>query len=118
MAERAHPHEGRFVGVRCDGRTAIPSGEAPERPAATVYERLHGWLMTQRTETGFRFAEGREQTLISTSCGILLLESLDHLGDFSTDQKDLWRQDLQRCQDEATGLFCDPVLDRFPLDSN
>lgn len=87
-------HEVRFVGGRREAPREDSTGLPPQEHGAVV-ARLHRWAMSQATATGFRFAAGGEETLVSTSCGVLLLDGLGRLGEVSGEQREAWTRTLQ-----------------------
>lgn len=106
--------EVRLVARRRDESLA----EAPlESEAHKIHERAYYWLQATRTETGFRFTEGSGQSLLATCFGILLLEGLRKLQDIPTTERNSWSAYLQGCQDADSGLFLDPLLEHFPVES-
>jgi glycosyltransferase involved in cell wall biosynthesis/SAM-dependent methyltransferase len=106
--------EVRFVGRR----RADARAESPWRVESDdVHERAYAWLLTLRRKDGFCFAEGTSRSLIATCCGILILEGLGKLQHISQEDHDSWALYLQSCQDAGSGLFRDPLLDDFPVES-
>ncbi len=95
-----------------DALAQIPGDQG----AHSVYERSYNWLLTLKCGSGFRSAEGKEQSLIATCCGILMLEGLGKLQSISEEERVAWGSYLQGCQDADSGLFADP-LDRFPAET-
>jgi glycosyltransferase involved in cell wall biosynthesis/SAM-dependent methyltransferase len=105
--------------VRFVGRRANAGAQSPWRlETAHIHERAYDWLLTLKRKDGFCFATGTQQSLIATSCGILILEGLGKLQHIPQEDRDSWALYIQKCQDVNSGLFRDPLLDDFPVESD
>jgi glycosyltransferase involved in cell wall biosynthesis/SAM-dependent methyltransferase len=106
--------EARFVGQR---REQVDESE--ERAASTVmFDRVYVWTLSLIGDRGVRFTAGGEETLIATSCAVLILEGIRRLQDVPLSLRDRWIEYVQGCQRAEDGLFVDPLLERFPVTSN
>ena len=106
--------EARFVGQR---REQIEESE--ERAASTVmFDRVYKWMLSLIGHQGVRFTAGGEETLIATSCAVLILEGIDRLQAVPPALREQWIAYLQECQRADDGLFVDPLLERFPIAGN
>ncbi|MDQ3007720.1 MAG: hypothetical protein M3R47_20365, partial [Chloroflexota bacterium] len=91
-----------------DALAQIPGDQG----AHDVYERSYNWLLTLKCGSGFRSADGKEQSLIATCCGILMLEGLCKLQSVSPEERLSWGSYLQGCQDSESGFVVGPLLDQ------
>ncbi|MFQ3684816.1 methyltransferase domain-containing protein, partial [Roseiflexus sp.] len=106
--------EVRFVGQRREQ----PTEEGGIRmPSTLMFDRVYDWVLSLTGERGIRFAESSEETVIATSCGVLVLEAINRLQDVPSDLRNRWIAYLQNCQRATDGLFIDPLLERFPITS-
>lgn len=79
--------------------------------------RASRWLAEMATPAGFRFCAGGEATLSSTAVGVLLAEGLGAMSDLPLDWK-RFAESIRTAQDEATGLFIDPLFAQVPLEGD
>ena len=79
--------------------------------------RVNKWLEGMRAGNGFRFAAATPRTLLSTCIAILLHEGLESLEGVSPQERKSWCLYVQSCQDPSSGLFLDPLLEQFPVES-
>lgn len=79
--------------------------------------RTSRWLAEMATPAGFRFSRGGEATLSSTAVGVLLAEGLGAMSDLPVDWK-RFAESIRTAQDEATGLFIDPLFAQVPLEGD
>mgnify|MGYP005845078927 FL=1 len=106
--------EARFVGRR---RERLDEGEFTRVTSTMIFDRVCEWTLSLVGERGVRFTVGGEESIISTSCAVLILEGIDRLQDVPSSLRDRWIAYLQSCQRPCDGLFVDPLLERFPIES-
>lgn len=82
-----------------------------------VNRRALEWLLKLATPDGFRFTDGGETTLTSTAIGVLLAEGLGALDRLPQGRHKISARILS-AQEEATGLFIDPLFASVPLEGN
>jgi len=87
-----------------------------DKGAHDVYERAGNWLQTLKNGSGFCLAEGKDQSLIATCSGILMLEGLGKLQSISEEERSAWGSYPQGCQDADSGLFADPSRDQSTVE--
>ena len=98
---------------RPEARVARPSS-----PFATdMISRALAWLRTMQEAAAFRFSNQSPPTLISTAVAVLVLEGAGELDSVPDVDRLSIVQYLRDCQDPDTGLFLDPLVKRFPIES-
>ena len=107
--------EARFVGQR---REQPDEQEVKRMTSTMMFDRVYEWTLSLIGERGVRFTAGGEETLIATSCAVLILEGIDRLQVVSPALREQWIAYLRGCQRTDDGLFVDPLLERFPVVSN
>ena len=105
--------EARFVGQR----KAVINAGAFRMASSLMFDRVYDWVLSLTGERGVRFTAGGEESIIATSCAVLILEGIDRLQDVSPSLRNQWIAYLQSCQRPTDGLFVDPLLERFPIES-
>ena len=105
--------EARFVGRR----RSAPQPAAPAHSSAGLFERAYEWLLSLRRDSGFAFAPGHEQSLMATCWAVLSLEGMQRLADMPPAELEAIGRWIQEMQEPETGLFRDPLLQRFPVQS-
>jgi glycosyltransferase involved in cell wall biosynthesis/SAM-dependent methyltransferase len=105
--------EARFVGQR----KAVINAGAFRMASSLMFDRVYDWVLSLTGERGVRFTAGGEESIIATSCAVLILEGIDRLQDVSSSLRNQWIAYLQSCQRPTDGLFVDPLLERFPIES-
>jgi len=106
--------EVRFVGQR--KIASVPIRDTIQRP--NVFEKTHSWLLSLHHENGFRFATNHERSLMSSCWAILTLEGLGQIHALSTNERDTLAAYILDHQQQDSGLFVDPLLERFPIESS
>jgi glycosyltransferase involved in cell wall biosynthesis/ubiquinone/menaquinone biosynthesis C-methylase UbiE len=107
--------EARFVGQRREQ----PDEKEVERVTSTeMFDRVYEWTLSLIGEYGVRFTADGEETLIATSCAVLILEGINRLQHVPPALRERWMAYLRECQRSDDGLFVDPLLERFPVASN
>lgn len=105
--------EARFVGRRaeriCDER----------RPTMTAdtFDRAYRWALSLAGERGFSFTAGGPESVIATSCAVLILGGLGRLDDVEGGARARWAGYLSACQRPHDGRFVDPLLETNPVES-
>lgn len=104
----------RSIGVARDaaGEPAAPA------PAAEVFARTGAWLDGLRLDSAFRFATAHPANLMSTCWGVLSLEGLGHIDTMSAGERAEMAATIRATQSAESGLFRDPLLDQFPIESD
>jgi glycosyltransferase involved in cell wall biosynthesis len=116
IIEGAEGREVRYVGQPVPSLSErAKTLQVPD--SANLCDRLTHWLEGMRAGNGFRFGATTPPTLLSTSIAILLQEGLERLAGTSTQERTSWRLYIQSCQDPSSGLFFDPLVEQFPIES-
>ena len=95
-----------------------PSGANEHRYSLNYIERSYDYLKTFRTAKGFRFAQGEEESLIGTCCGIFILEGLQRLDTLTGEEHKAIASYILECQEQSSGFFVDPLDDSTVKDDS
>lgn len=100
------------------GRVRQPeaAGSGFQATDTGLHQRAARWLASVATGSGYRFAPGGQETLESTAMGVLLEESLGRLEHMEAGRRRRIAESIQAAQDQHSGLFAEPLLERIPLD--
>ena len=116
ISEVIEDEENKGIRVTCRPLDLSHEDSVP-RELVPVQARALKWLRRMHSGSGFCFSDRSEPSLIATSIGILILEGAGELPGLSAEERGRWRDYLQGCQDHASGMFQDPLLERFPVES-
>ena len=115
--EAAETRGVRYVGQPAARRPRGPHVALRVPDCVDACVRVNKWLEGMRAGNGFRFAAATPRTLLSTCIAILLHEGLESLEGVSPQERKSWCLYVQSCQDPSSGLFLDPLLEQFPVES-
>ncbi len=102
--------------IRSVGRPRQKPAPAPAPAKITpVHVRALHWLRTMRDRGGFRFSGRSGPSLFPTAAALLILEGLNALD--STPERQDCIDYIRSCQDPVTGLFLDPLIEKYPVTS-